>query len=58
MGPRNVKTRHSYGSCFGPSAILPDTGNFYTVRDVLAAFEREVELAPNLPTAALLSSWR
>ena len=48
MGPKKAKTRHSSGSCFGPSAILPDTGNLYTVIDVLAAFEREVELAPKL----------
>ena len=46
MGPKKVKTRHSSGSCFGASASLPDTGNLFTVRDVLAAFAREVELAP------------
>ena len=50
MGPKKVKTRHSSGSCFGASASLPDSGNLFTVRDVLAAFEREAELAPLAPT--------
>ena len=47
MGPKKkVKTRHASGSCFGASADLPDTGNLFTLRDVLAAFERELELHP------------
>ena len=50
MGPKKVKTRHSSGSCFGASASLPDSGNLFTVRDVLAALEREAELAPLAPT--------
>ena len=47
MGPRKAKTRHSSASCFGPSADLPDTGDLFTVKDVLAAFQREVDLAPS-----------
>ena len=46
MGPKKIKTRHSSGSCFGSSASLPDTGNLFTLRDVVAAFQREVELNP------------
>ena len=46
MGPKKVKTRHSSGSCFGASASLSDSGNLFTIRDVLAALEREAELAP------------
>ena len=47
MGPRKAKTRHSSASCFGPSAELPDTGDLFTVKDVLAEFQWEVDLAPS-----------
>ena len=53
MGPKKAKTRHSSGSCFGPSADLPDSGDLFTVRDVLAAFEREVELSAGVSTNSI-----
>ena len=39
--PGKPKTRHSSGSCFGPPCELPDGGDTYTTRNVLAAFEKE-----------------
>ena len=50
MGAKKAKTRHSSGSCFGPSADLPDSGDLFTAKDVLAAFQREAELAPEAST--------
>ena len=52
MGPKKQKTRHSSGSFFGPSADLPDDGDLFTLRDVLAAAERKFELHPHVT-----SSW-
>ena len=46
MGPKKAKTRKASGNCFGPAVNLPDTGNLYTLRDVVAAFEWEFELDP------------
>ena len=46
MPPKKLKTRHSSGNCFGSSAELPDDGDLFTMRDVLAACEREVEIFP------------
>jgi hypothetical protein len=42
--PRN---RHSSGNIFEPSAELPDDGELFTLRDILADAERQVELKPN-----------
>ena len=53
MPPKKLKTRHSGSSCFGSSADLPDDGDLFTLRDVLAAFEREVEISPSSPHADL-----
>ena len=47
MPPKKLKTRHSGGKCFGPSAELPDDGDLFTMKDVLAACERELEISPN-----------
>ena len=49
MPPKKLKTRHSGSTCFGSSADLPDDGDLFTLRDVLAAFEREVEISPSSP---------
>ena len=38
-----LKKRHSGDKCFGPSAKLPDDGDLFTMRDVLAASERELK---------------
>ena len=46
MPPKKVKTRHSSGSILGPPCPLPDIGSIYTVRDVLAAIEMEINLNP------------
>ena len=48
MGPKKAKTRKASGNCFGPAVTLPDTGNLYTLRDVMAAFDWEFELNPGL----------
>ena len=42
-----ARTRHSSGNILGPSAELPDDGELFTLRDILAAAERQVELKPN-----------
>ena len=47
MPQKKQKTRHSSGNIFGPSAELPDDGELFTLRDILAAGERQVELKPN-----------
>ena len=44
--PPKRKTRNSCNNCFGPSAELPDDGNLFTLRDVLAACEIEHERSP------------
>ena len=46
MGPKKQKTRHSSGNIFGPSADLPNDGELFTLRDILAAAERQYELTP------------
>ena len=48
MPPKKRNTRGSNVSCFGPSAELPDDGDMYTVRDVLAACQRLHELTPGV----------
>ena len=45
MAPKR-KTRTSCNNCFGPSAELPDDGNLFTLRDILAACEKEHERSP------------
>ena len=45
MPPKKLKTRHTSGNCFGSSAELPDDGDLFTMRDVLAACERELEVS-------------
>ena len=47
MPPKKLKTRHTSGNCFGSSAELPDDGDLFTMRDVLAACERELEVSPS-----------
>ena len=48
MGPKaKKKTRHTSGSCFGDPANLPDTGQLYTLKDILAAFELEKTMNPD-----------
>ena len=46
MPPKKLKTRHSTGKCFGPASDLPDDGDLYTHRDVLAAVEKVSETFP------------
>ena len=48
MPPKKHKTRHSSGNIFGPSAELPDDGDLFTLRDILAACERQLELTPGV----------
>ena len=48
MGPKKAKTRKASGNCFGPAVTLPDTGNLYTLRYVMSAYEWEFELNPLL----------
>ena len=40
------KTRHSSAAWFGPSVELPDCGDLYTLRDILAACSKELEVSP------------
>ena len=47
MPPKKQKTRHSSGNCFGPSAELPDDGNLFTLRDILAYCEWLLDLTPD-----------
>ena len=51
MAPKKQKTRHSSGNIFGPSAELPDDGELFTMRDILAAAERHSELNPDANSA-------
>ena len=50
---KGVKTRYSSGSCFGPSAELPDSGDLYIYCQVLAACEYEAENDPSLSVNAI-----
>ena len=47
MAPKKPKNRHLSGNVFGPSAELPDDGELFTMRDILAAAERHSELNPD-----------
>ena len=53
MPPKKLKKRHSGGKCFGPSAKLPDDGDLFTMRDVLAACERELEISPDSSNSSI-----
>ena len=53
MPPKKLKTRHSGAKCFGPSAELPDDGDLFTMRDVLAACERELEISPDSSNSSI-----
>ena len=55
MPPKKLKTRHSSGNCFGSSAELPDDGDLFTMRDVLAACERKVEISPGSTSSTLMT---
>ena len=46
MPPKKLRTRHTSVNCFGSSAELPDDGDLFTMRDVLSACERGVEISP------------
>ena len=48
MPPKKRNTRGSNVNCFGASADLPDDGDLYTVRDILAACQRLHELSPGV----------
>ena len=50
---KKLKKRHSGGKCFGPSAKLPDDGDLFTMRDVLAACERELEISPDSSNSSI-----
>ena len=46
MPPKKANTRQSLGSCFGPACSLPDLSSLYTVRNVLAAIDMEININP------------
>ena len=46
MPRKTLKTRHTSGNCFGPPSELPDDGDLYTMRDVLAAVDKLSEINP------------
>ena len=64
--PPKKKTRQSSKNCFGSSAELPDDGNLFTFRDVLAACEKDLEVSPtssryeiaNRITPKLVAKWK